>query len=92
MGKGERENNLLHHRREHPAPRDALDLVAATEGHLANLEPRTTLGAMALIEAVIDIVSTNKVDPEASFGDGPVLEILVNVARSLSCKDTALLG
>ncbi|MEO6781514.1 MAG: hypothetical protein ABI407_09975 [Bradyrhizobium sp.] len=47
---------------------------------------------MALIEAVIDIVSTNKVDPEASFGNGPVLEILVNVARSLSCKDTALLG
>jgi hypothetical protein len=75
---------------DHPTPHEALDLVAGTEAQMPMLEPRTSLGAMALLEVAIDIVSTKKTNPEASFGDGPVLEILVNVARALSCKEVPL--
>lgn len=75
---------------DYSSPNDALDQVEACEAHLRNLEPMTTLGAMALLEVAADIISTRALDPEAQFAEGPVLEILVNVARSLRCKDARL--
>lgn len=68
-------------------PGAALDIVEQTEAQFPMLEPRTTLGARALLEVAIDIVATKKIDPEASFGEGPVLEILINIARALSSRD-----
>jgi hypothetical protein len=67
-----------------------LKIVASAEQHMAEMEPRTRLGCQLMLETAADIIATAKQHPEHTFASGPVLEILVNVARSLSMKDVEL--
>lgn len=54
--------------------------VIATAEDLAYADPVTTLGAQVLLEAAADILAIGKLDPEISLGEGPVFDIVVNVA------------
>lgn len=72
------------------SPSEALRVASNAQEHLADVEPTTTRGAQVLLEAVADIIVTSKLEPDMIFGEGPVLEILVNVARALSKQDIVL--
>ncbi len=90
--KHDSETDFSTKRADHPVevPTKAMDDWSNAEQHLARVEPRTTLGAAVLLQAVADIVATQKTDPELNFAEGPVLEIILNVARALSRKEMRL--
>lgn len=68
----------------------ALDQMAQAEGHIANMEPVTTCGVQHLLEAAAEILLTNKRNPEATMGEGPVIEMILNAARAAGKKDIVL--
>lgn len=62
---------------------DGLNRMKTAEDHLAKLEPDTVAGAIAMLDVAGEILAQQSLDPEATLAEGPVLELVRNVASSL---------
>ena len=71
---------------------EPLSRMKEIEGHLAEIgEPRTMLGARELLGVAVTILAHE--DPESRLAEGPVLEIVRNIIKSLEwCKGEIHLG
>lgn len=72
------------------APSDFLDAVNEAESHLATMRPKTTLGAKVMLDVVLDILTHRAIKPEETLSEGPILEIVTNVARALGSSDALI--
>jgi hypothetical protein len=73
-----------------PLDFDALGRMHSAEHVLSGMEPRTAGGAQRMLEVAIEITAYREIDPEHTFADGPVLEIMRNVRRALARVDSEL--
>lgn len=66
---------------------DQFAQIGSAEGHLAQCQPRTTLGCQHILEAVVDILQERQRDPDHTLANGPVIELILNVIRALEYRD-----
>jgi hypothetical protein len=62
----------------------SLECMKKIEGRLRDWEPKTPYGAARLLEIALEIQTyAATIEPDDYFGQGPVLEYLRNIRRSL---------
>jgi hypothetical protein len=62
----------------------SLELMKDIEDDLRGWEPKTLGGADQLLEIAIEIYSHAQKEPDEHFGQGPLLEYLMNLRRSIA--------
>jgi hypothetical protein len=81
--------------RDIPLDTEPLDQMKELEYHLGEVKPRTMLLAWELLRVAITILAHRSEDPNPTsyLGNGPALDILHNVLRSLEhCKPEMRVG
>lgn len=67
--------------------REPLRRMRQLEYHLAMCEPRTIMLARQLLRMCVTILAHQQEDPEHTFSEGPVLDIVRNVLKALDELD-----
>jgi len=68
---------------DHVLDKEPLERMLALENQLSFFEPRTILLAREMLRACVTILAHGYEDPESPLAQGPVLEIIRNVLKSL---------
>jgi hypothetical protein len=68
-------------------PSEALARMDEAQAALAKAEPRTVRGACAMLDVAALILSHPQLNPDATLGQGPALEIVCNVRTALGFGD-----
>lgn len=71
------------------SPHNALEEIGICQSILSMEMPKTTLGCFALLKVAEQILLSQVEDPELTLAQGPLLEIVQNVARALNVGKTS---